>query len=313
MATIPQNLTIDQMLRDATATGRADVGLMLSRFNESQLLNGRSFRTLPNRAGDEWEVATDLPATERRSLNEDFTATGGRTEPGYAAMKIYGLKLQQDKAARRMGLADPVKQTNMAARSMRLTIEADAITGDPTSNPEAMPGLQFHAENSGDTPRTSISAGTTSGGAALSKYLLDNAIDECFNPVEIILPMKLRNRMTNASRDNVVAGDIRYEEGSFGQRLAFYGPLRLTTVERSVANVRLLDFTEAASAGASTAASMYIVGEGYEWFQNGPPTLDPLAVTGSQEPREMMWILSNRAERYSVIRIKHIGDLAMVA
>lgn len=308
---IPTYLTLDQMLKQTPAS-RADLAMVLTRFRESVFLNSLTFENRPGQAFMQWVETTDLPSTAARALNADFTASQGRTEVNFAPFKVYGGKLQHDEAAEDMGLADPIGENERMARSLRLTLEYDSVYADPSVDRTTLTGMQYLAENSGDTTLTSISAGATSGGAALSKNVLDNTIDKCIDPMAIVMGQPLRNRFTDGSRDSVVAGAIQWSEDSFGTPLASYGRLPIIPLERTAANVQILGFTEAASTGASTATSLYILGRGYQWGQNGPPKLTPLARTGSQMPREMRWILANKAPRYSVIRLKHIGDSPLV-
>lgn len=309
---LPQYLTLDQMLKQ-TPANRADMAAMLTRFRRSPFLDSLSFENRPGQAFMQWTETTDLPSAAARGLNENFTPSQGRTEPNFAPFKVYGGEMQQDVASDKMGLSDPLAENARMARSLRLTLEYDAIFADPTSTPKTITGTQYLAENSGDAASTSISAGATANGAALSVFALRNAIDECVDPEKIVLSQKLLNRLTGGAEATGVAGYITYQKGDFGRRLAFFDGLPLVPMERTTANARILDFTEAAATGTPTATSLYVTGRGYRWGQNGPPDLTPLARSTSQQKREMMWILANKASRYSVIRLKHIGNLAVVA
>lgn len=309
---LPQFLTLDQMLKNVPQN-RPDAALMMTRFRESVFLDTLAFKTLPGQSGDTWIEATDLPVTERRGLNEDFTSSGGgRDEPNTSPMKIYGIRLTEDRQAAKMGLSDTTSQDQKATRSISLTLESDAIVGDPEATPKAVTGLQFHAENSGASSVTSISAGATAGGEALSLLLLRNAIDECINPEKIVLSQPMLNQLTGASENTGVTGFLTHAEADFGKRRFFFDNLPLVAMEKDAANNRILDFVEASFTGDPTSTSIYVTGEGYSWFQNGPPEIDPMATVSTQAPREITWLLGNRATQLSVIRIKHIANLTVV-
>ena len=309
-------MTLEEMLREVPPGAPSQAQIIMS-FRQSVLLDALRIRNIGN-AGADYTVTTELPTVQRRGLNEDFAQSSrGNVEPGHEGLRIYGVRLQDDRAARRMGLSDPAAQNRGAARATRLTLESDLITGDPDTNPKTMAGFQFWAENSGQTASTSISAGSTAGGAALSVKALRDAIDECMDPSFMVMSQYMRNRLTGGAEDTGVAGYIEWQDGPFGRRIASFDGLPIVTVQKDVSNARLLPFSEAAASGGSTATSIYIVSQGPEgWymFQNGMPQVDEMAVTASQVPRELMWLCASVATNpFSVIRLKHIGDLAVVA
>lgn len=308
---LPTYLTLDQMLK-STPGNRPSTAQVISIFRESVFLNSRRFKDIGG-AAESYEIEANLPTTEKRALNANFTdAGGGRTGLEHEALRIYGLKLHEDEAARKMGIATPSVQNAMAAKSTRLTLEYDSWYGDPNTDALSVGGFQYWAENSGDTTETSQSAGATSGGAALSVFKLREAIDSCIDPVALVMGQTMRNRLTGGAENTAAAGYVTYSE-AFGQRLAFFDDLPIITMQRDTSNTKIGAFTEAAASGSSTASSIYILGSAYYWFQNGGPDMTDLPQADSQLPRRLMWLVGCVGPRYSVVRLKHIGNLAVVA
>ncbi len=310
---LPTFLTLDQMLK-AVPRNRPSLNQVIRIFRDSVFLAGRTFKGIGG-AADSYEIEAELPAAEKRALNQDFTDTGGgRTGLEHEALRIYGLKLREDEAASIMGMTMPSMQNEQAAKATRLALEFDSWNGDPSVDPLAVGGFQYWAENSGNTALTSFSAGTTAGGAALSIFQLREVIDQCNDPREIVLGSTLRNRLTGGAENTAAAGFITTERNDFGKRIFFFDGLPLTVMEEDSSQARIGAFTEADQpAGANTATSLYVLGSEYYWFQNGGPDISELAQTGSQLNRRLMWLLANAGPQRSVVRLKHIGNIPVVA
>jgi len=287
-------------------------------FRESILLNSLSFKTVTGASVDYANV-TALPTPATRALNQTFSVSQGQTAPGNEPLKIYGGRIGSDTAGEQMGILDPVEQTIWYARAMRLLLEYDFIYGDKSTDPLQVRGLQDFAETSTATTDTSISAGTTSGGAALSLRALRDAIDNCRpGATHLVMSDKMRNLLTGASEATGVSGYVTHEMNDFGKRVFSFDGLPIIVMERNHLNQRILDFTEAASTGASTATSIYVISHvpevGYFPGQNGTITTTPIARTTSQNVREMQWLINTvRVDPRAVVRIKHIGNLAMTS
>lgn len=314
---VPEYITLEESAR---RVGQGDVlGAMVHTvFRQSQLLNRLRFKTIAG-AADTFLLETQLPTPQRRQLNATFTATRSVSDIGSVAARVYGGRIQHDRAMAQMGLFNSAREMARLTQAQRLLCEYDLIYGDPEADVSAFAGLQWWAENSGVTADTSITAGSTSGGAALSVKLLRDAIDNA-NPAatHLVMSEPLRNLLTGGAESTGVAGFVTWQTDPFGRRIASFDNLPIVTMRFDHTNTRILGFNEAAASGAATATSLYIVShvpdEGWFPFQNGGPSVTPLGAVPTYADLELQWILAtNRVDPRSVIRVKHIGNLAIVA
>jgi hypothetical protein len=288
-------------------------------FRQSVLLDAARFKTITG-AAEDYATTRVLPEPQRRAINAQFSRSRGSSDRDHEALRVYGGLVGHDRAAAQMGLADPVTAIRDYTRSIRLLIDYDMIYGDPDTSSLQMAGLQYWAEDSGVTSETSISAGSTANGAALSVKLLRNAIDNCHpEPSFIVCGEPMRNVLTGGSEDVDLTGFVTFGE-AWGRRLAFFDGLPIITLKRDYQNTRILDFTEAAASGTATATSLYIVAHdedaGWYPFQNGAGMAAPvdLGAIASFDEQELTWLLATaRVDPRAVVRVKHIGNLAMAA
>ena len=189
------------------------------------------------------------------------------------------------------------------------------IKGDSSSDPREFDGLQVRLTGS-----QLISAGSTSGGAALSLAKLDEAIDAVDNPTHLIMNRTMRRRLSAAARLTTVGGYITYDLDAFGRRVTRYNDLPILTVDQDNTGAEIMQSNEAASSGSATATSIYVVS-----FGNG--TLEGIQGAGGIMVDDLGELDSKpayrtRVEWYSGVcvfaakaaaRLQHIGDLAVVA
>lgn len=258
-----------------------------------------------------------LPAAETRGVNEAFAVSEGRIDEIIQSLKIYGGDIGIDPFI----LA--TKGAEQAARHIGLKVKAisnrwvlDFIKGDSLANLRDFDGIQNRVSGAFNV----ISAGVTAGGAALSLALLDDAIQRCHSPRALLMGRGMSVRMTQAGRAPTVS-NITTEKNEFGRPVTMYNDLEVIPITDNSANDNILGFTEIDQpAGASTASSIYVVGvgdEGLEGIQNGRFRVRGLGESaGGQVPSQ-----DTRVEWYnnfhmnhprSVIRVQHIGDLAIV-
>ena len=256
-----------------------------------------------------------LPGVGFRGVNEAYTPSTGILNPITERLVIAGGDLDVDKfIVDTQGEAQRTVHEEMKVRALGLAWTRKFIKGDTSSDVREFDGLQTRV--TGDQV---ISAGSTSGGAALSLAKLDEAIDQTFQPSAILMSKALARKFSAAARNTSVGGYITWDRNELGARVLAYNDLPIWTVDLDNTETAILPFTEAASTGASTATSLYIIGTG------------PMGLTGIQngliEARDIGELegqpaFRTRVEWYNglaiyhgraVTRLQHIGDLAIVA
>ena len=256
-----------------------------------------------------------LPGVGFRGVNEAYTPSTGILNPITERLVIAGGDLDVDKfIVDTMGEAQRTVHEEMKVRALGLAWTRKFIKGDTSSDVREFDGLQTRV--TGDQV---ISAGATSGGAALSLAKLDEAIDQTFQPSAILMSKAMARKFSAAARNTSVGGYITWDRNELGARILAYNDLPIWTVDLDNTETAILPFTEAAAAGASTATSIYIMG------------LGPMGLTGIQngmiDARDIGELegqpaFRTRVEWYNglaiyhgraVTRLQHIGDLAITA
>lgn len=317
---MPELFTLEDVARRFPPTTLTSV--VISEFRQSVLLDRATFKGITN-AHEEYRRETELPTPQRRRVHEAFSRTRSTTTLGTESLRIYGTRMGRDRFIEKVGAFDIVAETRSHTRAIRLLLEFEMIFGDPLDDddPGQIQGFQHMTDNSiGKEAETSLSAGTTAGGAALSLRLIQRAIDFC-HPAATMLVMgkEMRNIVTAGSRDVNVSGHINWESDSFGRRIAFFDDLPIIAMDRDHLNRRILGFTEAAVSGSPTATSIYVVSHniadgGWYPFMNGGPFIEEdITQADPIKERDIEWFVGViRPQPWGVIRIKHIGDLDMV-
>jgi hypothetical protein len=256
-----------------------------------------------------------LPGIAFRGVNESFAESTGVLNPVTEALVIAGGDLDVDRfIIQTQGQGVRATHESMKVKALAAGWTAKFIKGDATTNPREFDGLQNRL-----TGAQVISAGTTSGGAALSLAKLDELIDNVDNPTHLVMSKTMRRRMTAAARNTSVGGYITYTADAFGRRIANYNDLPILVAYGANGGDDILPFTEAASTGSATASSIYCVslGDGrLIGIQNGDMDVRDLGELQSAP------LYRTRVEWYSgmamyhgraAARLQHIGDLAVVA
>lgn len=256
-----------------------------------------------------------LPGVGFRGVNEAYTPSTGILNPLVESLVIAGGDLDVDKfIIDTQGMRQRSVHEAMKVRALALAWTKKFIKGDTSSDPREFDGLQVRA-----TGNQVISAGTTAGGAALSLAVLDQAIDQCLNPTHLIMSKAMRRRLTQAARLYTVGGFITYTKDAFGRQVTMYNDLPILVVDLDNTQSAILGFTEAASSGGATATSIYVVSMGDDsltGLQNGGIDVRDLGELQTAP------VYRTRVEWYpgmacfngrSVVRLKFIGDLAIVA
>lgn len=256
-----------------------------------------------------------LPGIGFRGVNEAYTESTGVINPVTEPLLIAGGDLDVDKfILQTMGQDQRAVQEAMKVKALSLRWTRAFIKGDNTSEPREFDGLQVRV-----TGTQLISAGSTSGGTALSLGKLDEAIDAVDNPTALLMNRSMRRRLTAAARSTTVGGYITYTQDEFGRQVTMYNELPILVIDQDNTGAEILPFTEAAAAGGATATSIYVVsfGEGrLQGIQNGAMEVRDLGELQDKPAKR------TRVEWYSgialfnaraVARLWSIGDLAAVA
>jgi len=256
-----------------------------------------------------------LPGVGFRGVNEAWTASNGIINPITEALVIAGGEVDVDKfIVSTQGNSARATHEAMKVRALSLAWTKKFIKGDTASDVREFDGLQVRT--TGDQVQ---SAGSTAGGAALSLYVLDTAIDQTLNPTHLIMNKTMRRRLSQASRSSSVGGYMTYSQDAFGKQIAKYNDLPILEVDLDNEQNSILGFTEAAASGSDTATSIYVVSmgdDGLSGLQNGGIEVNDLGEIQASplyrtriEWYNGMAVFNGRA----VTRLKYIGNLAVTA
>lgn len=258
---------------------------------------------------------TALPGIGFRGVNESYTPSTGVLNPLVEVLVIAGGELDVDRfIVQTRGMQQRTTHEAAKIRNLGLTWTRKFIKGDSLSDPREFDGLQVRAV--GDQI---ISAGSTANGAALSLAVLDQAIDQTLAPTHIVMSKAMARKFSAAARTTAVSGYVTYDIDALGRRAMQYNGLPILTVDLDGSGTAILPFTEAAASGTDTATSIYVVGMGADsltGLQNGGMMVDDLGLlqTSPLYRTRIEWYCGIAAfNGRSITRIRHIGDLAIVA
>jgi hypothetical protein len=210
-----------------------------------------------------------LPSVGFRGYNEGYDASIGVVNPQSETLRIAGGELDVDTAlVKTHGIGVRSRQEAMQVKAMGQKITAAFINGNSDDGVSfdglraRVNGYQLLAANE-DAPEAN---------GALSLATLDEAIDRVDNPTALLMSKRMRNLLSQASKDKDVGGDLAFSKDDFGRRVAFYADLPILIVEDDEAGEKIIDFNEAGPAGGDNSQSIYVVslGEGkIMGLQNG--------------------------------------------
>jgi len=256
-----------------------------------------------------------LPGVGFRGVNEAYTPSTGVLNPITERLVIAGGELDVDKfIVDTQGEAQRTVHEEMKVRALGLAWTRKFIKGDSSSDPREFDGLQTRI-----TGNQSISAGSTANGAALSLAKLDEAIDQTFQATHLLMSKAMARKFSAAARSSSVGGYISWDKNELGMRILAYNDLPILTVDLDNTETAILGFTEAADSGTDTATSIYVLGVGpmgLTGIQNGAIDVRDLGELETQPAFRTRVEWYNGLAIYhgrAVTRLKHIGDLAIVA
>lgn len=279
----------------------------------SPLLDAMGFQNIQGNAYA-YDQEAKLPGVGFRGINEGFNSSYGVLNPQVEKLKIAGGDLDVDVANVKMfGEERRSREESMQIKALTLAIARIFLKGDDVNNVKEISGLQSRI-----TGDQLISAGNGSGGSALSLAALDDLIDAVDEPTHLIMNKKMKNLLTQASRDTNVGGNVERTVDEFGRKITKYDDLPIIVMDKDNVNADILPFTEAAGAGAATATSIYAVSfteDGVIGIQNGEIDARDLGEIDSKPVyrTRVEWLLSMAVQRGSAAaRLRHIKNAAVV-
>lgn len=258
-----------------------------------------------------------LPGVAFRGINESYTATTGVVNPLVEQTFIAGGEIKVDVALiRRFGEKRRAREEAMQVKSLVRSITSKIITGSNATSVKEFDGIKTRLTG------TAVSSNSDAdGGAALSLYKLDRAIDKVMEPTHIMMSKAMRTRLTQAGRNTGVGGYVAQTKNDFGQTITSYRGLPiLVGYEDEVNDTVLFPFDEVTSGGATaTATSIYVasIKEGmFAGIQTAPMSVKDLGEMQS-EPKfltRIEWDCGICIEHPSALhRLTGISDAAIVA
>lgn len=256
-----------------------------------------------------------LPGIGFRGYNEAYTASVGILNPVTERLVIAGGEVDVDKAIDKTMPGNREVQEAMKIRALGLAWTRKFVKGDQTSDPREFDGLQTRI-----TGDQLMSAGATSGGAALSLAKLDELIDQVMDCNYLLMSKDMARKFSAAARSSTVGGYITFDRNDLGRRVLAYDGKEILTLDLDNEEAEILPFTEAASTGGSTATSIYAL-------SINPGMLTGLQHNSGMEVSDLGELESKPAYRTRIewlsgimiqhgraaARLRHIGDLAIVA
>ena len=283
----------------------------------SDILRVLPFENIPGNAL-KYNREEALPGVGFRGVNEGFTESVGVLNPITESLVIAGGDLDVDRfIVQTMGANQRSVQEGMKVKALAHRWTLAFIKGDSSADPREFDGLQRRIP-SGSSQL--LDAGATSGGDALSLFLLDTLISRVDDPNYLVMNKTMNLRLTQASRATGVAGFITYSLDTFGRRVAEYNGLPILIADEDNTGAQILPFTEPNPGGGTAAStSIYccsVMDGGLVGIQNGPVDTRDL---GELEAKP---VLRTRVEWYNgmaifngkaVARLRGIKNAAIVA
>lgn len=203
-----------------------------------------------------YSVENTLPGIAFRAINANYTATSAVINPLVEQTFVAGGEIKVDRAlVRRHGSEKRAQQEKMQVKALTRGITTAIVSGNNSTNPAQFDGLRRRIV--GAASRTNSAA---SGGAALSLYNLDQAIDTCTDATHILANKAFRRRLTQAGRNTGVGGYVDQTKDDMGNLITSYRGLPILVGYENEADGTLLPFDEVGSGGgAAQTASCYIL------------------------------------------------------
>jgi hypothetical protein len=215
---------------------------VIKTFTEGELLSRLPFMNITG-GGLFYSVEQELPSVGFRAVNEGYTKTYGVVEPQSEAVHLFGGDVDVDRSI--VDLQGPearASQVEMKVRSMRLTLEAALINGDPIANQGR--GFEGLARRLPSGSEMALS----NGGGALDLDRLDELIDSVnsYGGSKFLVMSKAMRRQLNAlARAANGSGIVNVTTNSMGVMVHRYQECEILTVDRDAQGHEVLGYGEA--------------------------------------------------------------------
>ena len=212
-----------------------------------------------------------LPGVGFRGVNEGYTESVGVLNPITESLVIAGGDLDVDRfILQTMGANQRSVQEGMKIKALAHRWTLAFIKGDSATEPREFDGLQRRIP-AGSSQL--IDAGATSGGDALSLFLLDTVISKVPGATHLAMNPTMALRLTQASRATGIGGFITWSLTEFGTQVRQYNNLPILEIDEDNDGNPILPFSEPnPGGGAAASTSIYVlsVGDGaLTGIQNG--------------------------------------------
>lgn len=267
----------------------------------SPILENLTFRNVPG-GSLAYNREDTLPGIGFRGINEGHTESTGIINPQVEVCKIAGGDLDVDRFyIDTQGEGVRSSHELMKVKSLAHGWTRTFIKGDSTANPRVFDGLQVRIGGS-------QLIGNANAGGALSLGKLDELIDQVHEPTHLIMNKSMRRLMTQAARNNAIAGFIQYEKDAFGRQLMIYNDLPILVVDQDEADTDIMPFTEASPDGSSVqCTSIYCVSFGEQMLTGIQGPIDGVYGISVRDMGELETkpTMRSRIDWYSAFAIMH--------
>lgn len=198
-----------------------------------------------------------LPGIAFRGINENYTATTGVINPLVEQCFIAGGEIKVDKALiRRFGPQRRSREEKMQVKRLTRAITSKIISGSNATSIREFDGIKTRLTGNNISHNS-----VASGGAALSLYKLDRAIDRVVEPTHIMMSKAMRTRLTQAGRNTGVGGYVAQTKDDFGNIITSYRGLPiLVGYDNEIDDGELFPFDEVGNGGGSAVTTSIYVG-----------------------------------------------------
>lgn len=249
-----------------------------------------------------------------RALNAGFAESTGTTETVVELTYELGGDLDIDRVFLRGDNGEKrAMQEAMKITRIAQTFDFHLIKGDHVADNNSFHGLQARAGTTG------VNVIDANGALSLSTHL-DRALEDTANPTHLLMSKAMRRRLTAASRNSSVGGEITRGVDEFGRQISFYAGLPILIADPVGHGQIPLAFNETNTGGGAASTSIYVLSltenGGVFGLQTAPPDIRDLGELDAKpsERTRIDWscgLVVSRPDAFT--RIRRIADLAVTA
>ena len=193
-----------------------------------------------------------LPGADFRAINENYIESTGILDPQTEPLKVFGGTSRVDRAlVKTQGNLNDLRamQDAMKAKACALDFTRAFFKGDHLVNPRQFDGIQKRISGS-----QLLSAGSASGGDALTLAMLDELLDQVAGGADMLFMNKTMRRKTNALM-RAAGQAIETVSDVFGRQIPTYAGIPIGVIEFDADGNEILGFNEANPGGGTPAST----------------------------------------------------------